>query len=397
LHPSLLQLAAIGLAMPLMKVDERPAGESRMRTNTNSSSGRELERSAGPRRSAKPQLGKSKRLTSAVGGAVALGALALCGGFAYATPFTPPGEEAGLDASHPLPEGVYFVNIYGTGGDYVFDDKKSNLSFDVPVILWATPWQPNFLGFTGRFEVIAAAPVVDNWGFACSSIPPTSVPCGSTNFGRDFTGMYNPLFMAGFAWDLGGGWGFSSFNGGYGPIDNEFRGTNDIWVYNNRSWIGWTGMLFPGGMKDGGSGIKGTFAVENVYGLAGNNLRTHVRNVPDYDNVNLTAYVTLGKWDLGLVGFYSTDLENLPTTTLPSYQCPGHKTNLNVKCAQSRAGIGPLVQYDFPGISVQANYTFDVYDNNYHNLDGSRMQINQFWLKTVIPLWTAPKLETSLK
>ena len=67
------------------------------------------------------------------------------------------------------------------------------------------------------------------------------------------------------------------------------------------------------------------------------------------------------------------------------------------KCEQSRAAIGPLLQYDFSGISVQANYTFDVMDDNYRNLDGSRMQINQFWLKTVIPLWSAPKLETSLK
>jgi hypothetical protein len=42
---------------------------------------------------------------------------------------------------------------------------------------------------------------------------------------------------------------------------------------------------------------------------------------------------------------------------------------------------------------VQAQYTFDVYDNNYRNLDGSTMQINQFWLKTVIPLWNPPALE----
>ena len=67
------------------------------------------------------------------------------------------------------------------------------------------------------------------------------------------------------------------------------------------------------------------------------------------------------------------------------------------KCEQSRAAIGPLLQYDFSGISVQANYTFDVADDNYRNIDGSKMQINQFWLKTVIPLWSAPKLETSLK
>ena len=246
--------------------------------------------------------------------------------------------------------------------------------------------------------MIAAAPVIDNWGFACSNGSPTSVPCvNQTAFGRDYTAMYNPFFEAGFAWDLGGGWGFSSFDGGYGPIDNELRGTNDIWVYNNRSWVGWTGTLFPGGMKDGGSGIKGTFAVENVLGLTGNNLETGKRLLPDYDNVNLTAYVTLGKWNLGLVGFYSTDLENLQTGSLPSQQCAGAAQNPSVKCAQSRAAIGPLVEYDFPGISVQASYTFDVYDENYRNLDGSRMQINQFWLKTVIPLWTAPKLEAPMK
>ena len=64
-----------------------------------------------------------------------------------------------------------------------------------------------------------------------------------------------------------------------------------------------------------------------------------------------------------------------------------------MRCAQSRAAIGPLLQYDFTGISVQAQYTFDVYDNNYRNLDGSTMQINQFWLKTVIPLWNPPALE----
>jgi hypothetical protein len=56
-----------------------------------------------------------------------------------------------------------------------------------------------------------------------------------------------------------------------------------------------------------------------------------------------------------------------------------------------------LIGYQFPGITLQAQYSMDVSDVNYRNIDGSRMQINQFWLKSVIPLWTAPKLETSLK
>jgi hypothetical protein len=322
---------------------------------------------------------------------IALGALALCCGSAYAAPITPPGEEAGLNAAPPVPEGAYFVNIFGTGGDYFVDDKRGNLTFDVPVILWATPWQVNFFGFTGRFEVIAAAPIIGNLGLPCIQ---SRGQCSSDGVGRDITEMYQPFGEAGFAWDLGGGWSFSSFDGGYAPISNELKAHN-IWVYNNRSWLSWSGTLFPASMKDGGDAIKGTIAIENIYGVTGNDLNTNARVNPDYDNVNLGAYVTIGKWDVGLVAFYSTDLENFaygPATGGPATGQCGRNT---VRCAQARAAIGPLIEYDFPGISVQANYTFDVYDENYRNLDGSTMRINQFWIKTIIPLWSPPKLEAT--
>ncbi len=365
-----------------------------MRIKSNLSSAGEQMRSADDRRSGQPEAGKSKWLASALGGAVALGATALCGA-AYAAPITPPGETAGINTATPLPEGVYFVNIFGTGGDYLVDDKRSNLTFDVPALAWSTPWQINFFGLTGRFEVIAAPPVVANVGIA--QLPGTT--CHSFSC-RDFTAMYNPFAEAGFAWDLGGGWAFSSFDGGYGPIDNELRiFGHDIWVYNNRSAIAWVGDLFPGGMKDGGGAIKGTFALENVLGLTGNDLQTGARVQPDYDNVNLTAYVTIGKWDLGLIAFYTTDTENF---AYGPAQCGGVNTVVGSRtivrsCEQARAAIGPLIEYDFPGISMQVNYSFDVYDENYRNLNGSRMEIQQFWLKTIIPLWTAPKLEESMK
>jgi hypothetical protein len=350
--------------------------------------------------------------------AAALGAIALCSGSAYATPVTPPGEEAGLNAANPLPEGVYFINIFGSGGDYLplTDDTKSNLTFTVPVIAWATPWQVNLFGFTGRFEAIAAAPVIGNVGVpycgpvpAQARIPSAAFPCGTvgnlgvppTLGGRDITAIYNPFAEAGFAWDLGHGWGFSSFDGGYAPIDNELRYFGqDIWVYNNRSWLGWTGTLFPGGMKDGGEAIKGTFALESIIGITGKPLDRQdtpggEKTRPDYWNLNGTAYVTLGKWDVGLVGYYTTDLEPLAFYGAVAQCSPN--PNPNLKCEQSRAGIGPLVEYDFTGIQVQANYTFDVYDENYRNINGTQMHIQQFWLKTVIPLWTAPKLEQSMK
>ena len=60
-------------------------------------------------------------------------------------------------------------------------------------------------------------------------------------------------------------------------------------MYNNRSWLGWTGKLLPGGMKDGETGIKGTFAVENVYGLTGNDVQTGRKECARLPNVNLTA------------------------------------------------------------------------------------------------------------
>ncbi len=313
--------------------------------------------------------------------------MAYCTSPAYAAPLTAPGEGAGLNAASPLAEGVYFVNIFGSGGDYMLDDKKSNLTFDVPVIFWATPWQLNLLGFTGRFEVIVVEPVIGNVGFA--SINPNT-NCSPGLSCRDLTAMYNPFFEAGWAFDLGGGWGFSSFNGGYGPIDNELRGTNDIWAYNNRSWLGWSGNLWGGGLKDGGTGPKFTFAAESVLGLTGNNLETGQRFFPNYWNITLTAYATLGKWEVGLISFGSFDLEN----STPLTRCDNRAVT---HCEQSRWAAGPLVGYEFPGITLQAQYSFDVYEQNYRNLDGSRMQTQQFWLKSVIPLWTAPKLETSLK
>ena len=277
-------------------------------------------------------------------GAMALGALSTT---AYAVPVTPPGEEAGLDASHPLPEGAYFINIFGSGGDYLplTDDKKSNLTFDVPVILWATPWQLDLFGHTGRFEVVAAAPIIGNVGVpycgpACGPSA-TGAPGGvpPTLGGRDITGMYNPFAEAGWAFDLGGGWGFSSFNGGYAPIDNEFRlFGQDIWVYNNRSWLGWSGTLVPGGMKDGGETVKGTVALESVFGLTGNPIDHVERTRPDYWTLNGSAYVTIGKWDFGLVGFYTTDLESLPFNAAAGQCNPGA-----TKCAQSRAGMAPCL------------------------------------------------------
>ena len=138
-----------------------------MRINSNLWSAGEQARSAEDRRSVKPESGKSRWFAAAVG-AVAAGAIAFCGGSAYADSVTPPGEEACVMGS-ALPEGVYFINIYADGGYRGVDADKGTAHFDVPVIAWATPWQLNFLNFTGRFEVVAAAPAFLPAGIPCSN------------------------------------------------------------------------------------------------------------------------------------------------------------------------------------------------------------------------------------
>ena len=304
-----------------------------MRIKTNSLSAGEQARSAEARRSAKPELGKSKWLTSAVGGAVALGAMALCGGSAYAAPVTPPGEEAGLNASSPLPEGVYFVNIFGTGGDYVIDDKRSNLTFDVPVILWATPWQPNFLGFTGRFEVIAAAPVIGNLGLAAYTDHRfRAAPVTWPGFHRACITRFLRLALPGI-WAAAGA--FPALMAATARLTTSYGERTTYGCTTTAAWLGWSGNLWNSGLKDGSTGPKFTFAAESVYGLTGNNLQTHVQ-----DFARLLERQPERVCDFGQVGTrpyclrYSTDLENFDY--IGSYQARAAQSN--VQSASSPVG-----------------------------------------------------------
>ena len=88
---------------------------------------------------------------------------------------------------------------------------------------------------------------------------------------------------------------------------------------------------------------------------------------------------------------------SVPSTLRTNFAFDQCDNGVVTHCEQSRWAVGPLLGYEFPGITVQARYSFDVYDQNYRNLDGSTMNTKEFWLTTVIPLWTAPKLEASLK
>ena len=99
------------------------------------------------------------------------------------------------------------------GGWRGVDDSKTDWIVAIPAIAWSTPW--TFLG--ARFEGYAAAPML-SWG-----IPALPGQVAGGLVGRNFIDMDVPYANVGLAWDLGGGFAFSTWGGSYLPVNNELR------------------------------------------------------------------------------------------------------------------------------------------------------------------------------
>ncbi|MFC7051646.1 transporter [Hansschlegelia quercus] len=243
-----------------------------------------------------------------------------------------PGETSGLARGAPLPEGVYFVNTISWGERSV-PGRDTGVLVDVPVIAWSTPW--TVLG--ANVQVLGALPniYID--------------PPGNNN--SDY-GLYNPFLAGALAWDLGNGIGVSYTSGFYfnvGEKDIRVRATTwrqdfaasytaDGWnLTANVTWsITFDTDRIAGGKTSNGLGI------------------------------DLTATKTFGNWEVGAVGFGSTEYD------LPTGQAGKGK----------QFALGPLVGYNFGPAILQAYVTRDIYQRN---LGGKE---TRFWGRVIIPLWT---------
>ncbi len=232
---------------------------------------------------------------------------------AQAAPVTEAGETIGLTLGAALPQGVYFVDT----ASYL-SRSNSNVSavVNIPVVAWSTPW--DFLG--GHIEAYAAFPE----------------DTLSTKGAGSGSGFYNPALLVGEAWTLGGGWSFSNFVGGYAPSKADGLASNN-WVFNERPSVAW-------------SGNDWALALNGIYGVVGNNLKTSTRGKPDYLNLDFSALKTMGKWSFGPVAYYTTD------TTNNASGSAGYETN--------QFAIGGMVSYSFTGITTQFILTQDVAANN---------------------------------
>jgi hypothetical protein len=258
--------------------------------------------------------------------------LALTATAAQAGSVTQMGETVGVAAGTPLAPGWYFLDTTDWG---VRDTNggKTALGVTIPVIAWSTPWTA--LG--ARVQFLAAFPAVEA-GVTNSAAGPSYA-----------YGWYNPFFAGQLAWDLGKtGWGFSYLLGTYPGISTPVA--KDETSLNQRFALSYT--------RDGwnltANVILGTFFDSTVN--------------PDFINVDLTATKKFGNWEIGMVGFGSSDI----STPFPGYQ------------RQSQFALGGLVGYYFGPVILQGYLTRDVSESNYGGYD------TRIWGRIIIPILDPP-------
>ena len=250
------------------------------------------------------------------------GALCLClTTSALAGSVTQPGETVGIAAGAPLPPGVYFVNTVDYGCRDTSPDSTCAL-VDIPVIAWSTPWQL----FGARLQFLLATPLI---------------------MGNGADGVYNPYLAGQLAWDLGNGFGFSYALGAYFGVNTDVA--FDSTSLNQRFALSYTGNGW-------------NLTANAIWGIHFDGVTDTIN--PNFLNVDLTATKKFGKWEIGPVGFYSTDL-NSP---IAGYQ------------KQSQFAVGGLIGYDFGPMILQTYLTTDVYERNYGGHD------TRLWGRIIVPL-----------
>jgi len=277
-------------------------------------------------------------------------------------PVTEAGETIGLALGAALPQGVYFVDT----ASVVHNPQKNgsatlDVMVNIPVVAWSTPW--DLLG--GHIEAYGALPeaVVDSSGLGSAK------PFGGS------AGLYNPAFLVGEAWKLGGNFHFSNFVGGYAPISQPgfsyANATNNVWTFNERAALTYLndGWNITGHMVWGTSTATTNANQTNSKGVSC--ARTSCQRA-DYVNFDFAALKTLGKWEIGPVAYYAGD------SSTTSDNLPGNQ----------QFALGAFAGYAFGPLTVQSYITHDVSASTGHLLGG---EDTRFFLRFVVPLWNPAK------
>lgn len=262
---------------------------------------------------------------------------------ALAGSVTQPGDTMGSASGAPIPPGFYFANQTNWG--CANTTQRTCVGTDIPIFAWSTPWEI----FGARLAFATA---------------PTTVVNVDIHDTHHAAGFFNPFVANQLTWDLGHGWGFTYLLGAY--IDVKSSNVYSSTSLNQRFGLSYTANEWNL-TANVISGINFNQATTHPQGFPCPVTKTFGCN-PNFINVDLTGTKRFGKWELGPIGFYATDISK----PLPEYR------------RQSKAAIGGLIGYWFDPVILQVYVTQEVYEKNYGGKD------TRVWARLVVPLGSPP-------
>ena len=211
----------------------------------------------------------------------------------------------GVANGAPTPEGLYFVNQANWGCS---DTTPRTCVFgaEIPLLVWSTPWK-----ILGGSLLLTTGPLT--W---------VDVDVHNVDHASDF---FNPFVGGKLSWDLGHGWGFGYLLGAY--LDRDTPVAYSSSSLNQRFALSYTGNGWD-------------LTANTIWGINFDQVNNDPQGSPcprsperacnpNFLNVDLTATKRFGKWELGPIGFYATDIS----------------TPMLATDRQSKAAIGGLVGY----------------------------------------------------
>jgi hypothetical protein len=252
---------------------------------------------------------------------------------------TQPGDTMGSASGAPIPPGFYFALQANWGCSNT--TPRTCVSTEIPLFAWATPWTI----FGGRLTFATA--------------PTTAVQVAIHDV-HHASALFNPFVGSELTWDLGHNWGFTYLLGAYFDVNTSV-------AYSSTSLNQRFGLSYTGNELN--------LTANVIWGINFDQATTRPQGFPcpvapafgcnpNFINVDLTATKRFGKWELGPIGFYATDI----STPFPGY------------LRQSKAAMGGLVGYWFGPFILQIYATAELYEKNYGGKD------KRLWSRLVVPL-----------
>jgi len=273
-----------------------------------------------------------------------------------ADPVSPGGWTADIELGARLPPGFYYIDTATYLERYKSGGPRIDAAVNIPVFAWSTPATI----FGGRLAFLAVVPELG-----------VGINPGGGAGSSWYRAFYNPAGLTGIAWVLGGGWSFSNYIGAFVPVDTS---VGNITALGGNFWT------FLDIISIAYNHDKWTLSANFTFAHSGHDLGSGLQAQPDTAQVDFAATKHFDKWEFGLVGYGSTDLDGATRNNFGRFK-------------QNQFALGGLAGYDFGPVTAQIYVTRDLEETNYAGYD------TRIWARLVIPLGNplAPKNDVIAK